>query len=138
MSHSTLTADHTLPGHRGRSGLIALLAFQTVLSGAFLLAGGSKLAGAPALVALFDAIGIGQWFRYVTGAIEVVSAIALLVPALAPFGAVALVATMLGAIAAHVFVLGVSPALPAVLLLAALAVAWARRGRLLAAVPGPR
>jgi len=130
MSHSTLTADHTLPGHRGRSGLIALLAFQTVLSGAFLLAGGSKLAGAPALVALFDAIGIGQWFRYVTGAIEVVSAIALLVPALAPFGAVALASTMAGAVMTHLFVVGGSPAPAALLLVGAVVIAWARRDQL--------
>lgn len=64
----------------------------------FLLAGGSKLAGVPAMVALFDAVGVGQWFRYVTGLIEVSSAVALLVPSLAPFGALALVVTMIGAI----------------------------------------
>jgi len=121
-----------------RAGLIGLWAAQVALAGLFLLAGSSKLAGSSETVALFEAIGAGQWLRYVTGLVEVGSALALFVPSLAPFGAVALVATMLGAIAAHVFVLGVSPALPAVLLLAALAVAWARRGRLLAAVPGPR
>lgn len=32
---------------------------------------GSKLAGAPAMVGLFDTIGIGQWFRYLTGSLEV-------------------------------------------------------------------
>ena len=121
-----------------RAGLIGLWAAQVALAGLFLLAGSSKLAGSSETDALFEAIGAGQWLRYVTGLVEVGSALALFVPSLAPFGAVALVATMLGAIAAHVFVLGVSPALPAVLLLAALAVAWARRGRLLAAVPGPR
>ena len=121
-----------------RAGLIGLWAAQVALAGLFLLAGSSKLAGSSETVALFEAIGAGQWLRYVTGLVELGSALALFVPSLAPFGAVALVATMLGAIAAHVFVLGVSPALPAVLLLAALAVAWARRGRLLAAVPGPR
>ena len=121
-----------------RAGLIGLWAAQVALAGLFLLAGSSKLAGSSETVALFEAIGAGQWLWYVTGLVEVGSALALFVPSLAPFGAVALVATMLGAIAAHVFVLGVSPALPAVLLLAALAVAWARRGRLLAAVPGPR
>jgi len=33
----------------------------------FLMAGGSKLAGVPAMVSLFDQVGVGQWFRYVTG-----------------------------------------------------------------------
>jgi hypothetical protein len=96
----------------------------------FLLAGGSKLAGAAAMVALFDAIGVGQWFRYVTGGIEVVSAVALLVPSLAPFGAIALVATMAGAVATHLCIVGGSPAVPIVLLLGSLAIAWARRDQL--------
>src|SRR2546422_6439656 len=90
---TSITADHTLPVRRSRVAFIALWGVQAVIAGMFLLAGGSKLAGAAAMVALFDAVGVGQWFRYVTGGIEVVSAVALLVPLLAPFGAVALVAT---------------------------------------------
>jgi uncharacterized membrane protein YphA (DoxX/SURF4 family) len=82
---------------------------QVVLAGMFLLAGGSKLAGAVAMVALFDAVGVGQWFRYLTGGIEVASAVALLVPSLAAFGAVVLVATMVGAIATHLLIIGGSP-----------------------------
>jgi uncharacterized membrane protein YphA (DoxX/SURF4 family) len=96
----------------------------------FLLSGGSKLTGAAAMVALFDAIGVGQWFRYVTGGIEVVSAIALLVPWLAPFGASALIATMVGAVATHLFIVGGSPAVPIVLLLGSVAVTWARRDQI--------
>jgi len=131
MSNSpSITAAHTLPVHRSRFALIALWGVQVVLAGMFLLTGGSKLAGAAAMVALFDAISVGQWFRYLTGGIEVVSAIALLVPSLAPFGASALVATMVGAVATHLFIVGGSPAVPAVLLLGSLAVAWARRDQL--------
>jgi hypothetical protein len=96
-----------------------------------LLAGGSKLLGAAPMVTMFDAIGIGQWFRYVTGLIEVSSAIALLVPSFAVFGALALAATMIGAIATHLFVIGGSPAVPAILLLGSAAVIWARRHQLL-------
>jgi len=121
-----------------RAGLIGLWVAQIALASFFLLAGGSKLAGVPETVTLFEAIGVGQWFRYVTGLIEVGSAIALLVPSLALFGAMALVATMLGAIATHVFVIGGSPAVAVVLLLVALVVVWARRGQLLAALPGRR
>ena len=90
---------HASPVRSGRAGLIALWIVQIALAGMFLLAGGSKLLGAPAMVGLFDAIGIGQWFRYLTGLIEVGSALALLVPSIAVFGALALVATMVGAIA---------------------------------------
>ena len=88
----------TSPVRSGRTGLIALWLVQIALAGMFLLAGGSKLLGAPAMVGLFDAIGIGQWFRYLTGFIEVGSALALLVPSFAVFGALALVPTMVGAI----------------------------------------
>jgi hypothetical protein len=97
----------------------------------FLFVGGLKLSGAPAMVGLFDAIGIGQWFRYLTGLIEVGSAIALLVPSIAVFGALALVPTMVGAIATHLFIVGGSPAVPALLLLGSGAVVWARRHQLL-------
>jgi hypothetical protein len=72
---------------------------------------------------------MGQWFRYLTGAIEVGAALMLLVPSLAFYGAALLVPTMLGAIMTHLFILGGS-AMPAlVLLLAVGTVAWARRPR---------
>jgi len=95
----------------------------------FLFSGGSKLFGAPAMVALFDAIGWGQWFRYVTGAIETTAAVALLIPSAAVFGAVLLIPTMIGATAANLF-LGQTPIPPLLLLLVASAVAWARRHEL--------
>jgi putative oxidoreductase len=131
MSRSTaITVSHALPIRRSRTGLIALWGLQISLGMLFLFAGGSKLAGAPAMVALFDAIGVGHWFRFFTGLIEVVSAVALLVPALSPFAALLLASTMVGAIVTHLFIVGGSPALPGVLLLGLLVVLWARRNRL--------
>ena len=126
------------PVRSGRTGLIALWAIQIALAGMFLLAGGSKLLGAPAMVGLFDAIGIGQWFRYLTGLIEVGSALALLVPSFAVLGALALVPTMVGAVATHLFIVEGSPVLPAILLLGAAGVVWARRDQLLGAQPTVR
>ena len=128
MSFTSLA--HTSSIQRGRAGLIALWVVQIALAGMFLLAGGSKLLGAAPMVAMFDAIGIGQWFRYVTGVIEVGSAVALLTPPFAVFGALALVATMIGAIATHLFIIGGSPVTPAILLLGAATVAFARRHEL--------
>jgi putative oxidoreductase len=113
-----------------RMVLIALWSLQIGLAVLFLLSGGSKLGGAPVMVRVFAAIGVGQWFRYATGIIEVVSAVALLVPALALFGAVLLAFTMVGAIATHLLIIGGSPAPPGVLLVGSLVVAWARRERL--------
>ena len=115
---------------RRRGTTIALWVVQIGLAAMFLMAGGSKLMAAPTMVALFDAIGWGQWFRYVTGAIETGAAVALLIPSAAACGAMLLIPTMIGAIIVNVFVVPASPVAPLVLLLLAVAVAWARRDQL--------
>lgn len=99
---------------RGRN--IAAWVLQVVLALAFLGAGGAKLAGVPMMVESFDQIGLGQWFRIVTGLVEIVGAVALLVLGYAFFGAVWLAVTMVGAVLAHLLVLPTQAA-PAVLLL---------------------
>jgi hypothetical protein len=124
----------TSPLSRGRTGRIALWAVQIALAGIFLFAGSSKLLSAAPMVALFDAIGIGHWFRYATGLIEVGSAIALLTPSFAVFGGLALVATMVGAVTTHLFIVPGSLVIPALLLFGAAAVVWARRHQLFGGV----
>ncbi|MCK4141950.1 DoxX family membrane protein [Ralstonia pseudosolanacearum] len=100
---------------------------RILAAAAFLAAGGAKLAGVPMMVAIFDHIGIGQWFRVVTGLVEVAGAIALLVPATVGFGGLLLAVTMVFAVLTHLFVIGGSP-VPAVVLLAITAtVAWLHR-----------
>lgn len=109
---------------------IALWGLQLLLAAAFLSAGGLKLFGHPMMVETFARIGMGQWFRYLTGALEVAGGAGILLPALAPFAAVLLVCIMLGAIVTHLFVVGGS-ALPAfVLLVIAAIVAMAGRSQL--------
>jgi putative oxidoreductase len=133
IANDTATPAKPLTGanlQRGRALRIALWLAQVALALMFLMAGGSKLAGAPAMVSLFDAVGVGQWFRYVTGVIEVTSAIALLVPSAAIVGAMLLIPTMLGAIVTNVFIVHDSPVMPLLLLLGAAAVAWVRRDQL--------
>lgn len=100
---------------------------QLGLAGMFLFAGGLKLAGAEPMVQLFDALGVGQWFRYATGGIEVVAAVLLLVPRLAVIGALLLIPTMVGAVATHAFIVGGSAAMPALLGVVAAAIVWLRR-----------
>ena len=102
-------------------------ALQILLALAFFGAGFSKLFSAPDMVALFDQIGRGNWFRYLTGVMEVLSAVALLVPGWARFGALNLIMTMLGAIATHLFQIGGNPVGPVVLLVLSGAVFWLRR-----------
>lgn len=106
---------------------IFLWVLQVLSAGMFLMAATGKLSGSAAMVGLFQAIGWGQWFRYVTGGIELVSAIFLLIPRLATIGGALLVCTMIGAIITHVTVLHSSPAIPIVLLLTSGIVAWYRR-----------
>ena len=115
------------PRFRSRAGTIALWVLQLATAAMFLFVGSLKLAGSPELVGMFDAIGIGQWFRYLTGGIEVVAGLLLLVPSLAFFGALLLIPTMIGAVLTHLFIVGGSPAPAIVLLAAASAIAWARR-----------
>jgi uncharacterized membrane protein YphA (DoxX/SURF4 family) len=91
------------------------------------MAGGAKLLSRPALVQEFNQIGLGQWFRYFTGALEVVGAIGLLVPKLSWWAAVLLALVMIGAIIAHLTVLHIPPGLPIVLLVLAVLSAWLRR-----------
>jgi putative oxidoreductase len=88
---------------------------QGILAAAFLAAGSAKLAGVPFMVDLFAQIGIGQWFRVVTGVVEVIGAVALVFPGLASIGALWLGFTMVFAVATHVFVLHTSP-VPAIVL----------------------
>ncbi len=107
-----------------RTGLWTL---QIVPAAAFLTAGGFKLAGNPMMVQVFDQIGIGQWFRYVTGVVEIVGALAMLVPSSAAFGGALLAMTMLCAVGTHLFVIGGNPVPAIVLLLITASVAWLHR-----------
>ncbi|KOF12879.1 DoxX family protein [Ensifer adhaerens] len=102
---------------------------RILAAAAFLAAGGAKLAGVPMMVAIFDQIGAGQWFRIPTGIVEVAGGIALLISASAAFGALTLAVTMVFAILTHLFVIGGSSVPAIVLLLITGTVAWLHRGR---------
>jgi uncharacterized membrane protein YphA (DoxX/SURF4 family) len=106
---------------------IAAWVLQGLAAAAFLAAGGSKLAAVPAMVDMFAKLGAGQWFRYLTGALEVIGAVLLLVPRAAFYGAALLALVMVGAIVIHLAVLGGSPIPALVLLVVVGTVAWLRR-----------
>ncbi len=108
-----------------------LLALKILAGLAFLAAGTAKLAGAGMMVDTFQALGLGQWFRYVTGVIEIAGAILLFVPGRQAYGGAILTVTMVGASLAHMVVLGADTMLPAILLGAITAVVtWAHREQL--------
>lgn len=103
----------------------------TIVSAAmFLLAGTLKLAGIQMEVDMFAALGIGQWFRYFTGLLEIGGAIGLFVPAVASYAALLLATVMVGAITTHLLIIGGNPLVPILLLAATLTIAWLRRERI--------
>ena len=55
-----------------------LIGLRILFGLAFVAAGTLKLVGVPQMVAEFDVVGLGQWFRYVTGAIEIIGALLLI------------------------------------------------------------
>jgi uncharacterized membrane protein YphA (DoxX/SURF4 family) len=107
----------TLIARQSRVTVGILWTLQIFSAALFVFAAINKLAGDPAMVQAFATIGVGQWFRYMTAGIELGSAVLLLIPATAAYGAAALVVTMVGAIVTHLFIIGGSP-IPAVVLLA--------------------
>jgi len=108
---------------------VVLWVLQIAAAGMFLMVGFLKLSGDAQLVGLFETIGLGQWFRYLTGTLEVAGAFLLLIPRTSGLGALMLAGVMLGAVVTHVFIVGGSP-LPAIILLVATGVvAWGRRQR---------
>ena len=120
--------------NKAKAQNIALWTLQVLGGALFIMAGFNKLSGNEMMVGMFDAIGFGQWFRYLTGAIEVVAGILLFIPALSGVGALLLIPTMLGAIGTHLFIIGGSPAVPAVLLIAMAIVAYGRKERVLSLI----
>ena len=98
---------------------------------AFSAAGLAKLASVSQMVQVFEAIGIGQWLRYLTGAVEIVGVALLIAPATVFFGALLLAVTMIVAAGMHLTLIGGNPG-PAILLaLLSIFVAWRLRPRLL-------
>jgi hypothetical protein len=118
--------DQTSDQRLSKAKNVALWGLQFGTAAAFLMAGFGSLSGFPMMVETFEKIGIGQWFRYVTGCIEVASAILLLIPRLTAVGAALLVCTMTGAVLSHLFLIGGSPVAAIVLLCFAAIILWGR------------
>ena len=129
MAQPLTVGTQSASGSTGKIINVGLWILQIGAAGMFLMVGFFKLSGDPRMVGLFDAIGVGQWFRYVTGSLEVLGAILLLIPRLSGLGALLLVGVMLGAVATHLFVVGGSPLGAIILLIVTGVIAWGRRQR---------
>lgn len=111
----TSTASVSSPS-QGR-GVVVLIWILCILEAAvFLSVGIPKLLSVPIMVTEFGKLGLGQWFRYFTGVIEIIGAIGLLIPKYSGYAALLLCAVMVGAIIAILAVLGGPPTLPIILL----------------------
>ncbi|MQA14275.1 MAG: DoxX family membrane protein [Pseudonocardiaceae bacterium] len=126
-----MSAPHAEAVRNTSSGAwhVTLWVLQVAIAALFLFGGGMKLAGAPPMVELFDEIGFGQWFRFVTGGLEIVGAVALLIPRLVAYGALLLAGVMAGAVVTEL-ALGGPVLAPLAYLVVTAIIAWGRRDRL--------
>jgi putative oxidoreductase len=110
---------------------VAAWALSILLALLFVLAGGVKFFNNPAMVQEFAQVGLGQWFRYFTGSLEVAGACFVLIPRVRFLGALLISAVMVGATIANLTVLH-QPAtaiMTGIFLALALALAWLARPR---------
>ena len=109
---------------------IGFWVLKLVLAALFLFAGGAKLAGLPAMVEVFEHVGLGQWFRYFTGSLELSGAALLLWPATTALGALILTIVSIGAAFAQILVLHEDVIHAIVLAVPLAAIAWTQRNQL--------
>lgn len=135
MSSHTTSAPPSPPGAWHRAANIALWILQAVTALAILGAGASTVIGAAQAMAVFDAIGAGDWFRYLTGTLEIAGAIGLLIPPLVGLAALALAVLWLVAIATHLFLIGGNPAAAVAFFILSAGISWSRRDSIRKLVP---
>jgi putative oxidoreductase len=105
---------------------------RVILGLAFLLIGATKLTATANTVEYFEAIGWGQWFRYLTGTLDVVGVVLLFVSRYTFYGTMALLSSVGTATVLSVTVLRGDPVWggsamvlePVVLTLLTIALAW--------------
>lgn len=121
-----------LPAERtpDRVDLIRTWVPRTAMSLFFLSFGSQKFTDTY-WIGVFATIGFGDWFRYLTGALQIVGALLLLIPRTALFGAMVLAMTMVGAMLAWLCFLGSpgSAAIPAIILAMLIAIGSNARAR---------
>jgi putative oxidoreductase len=109
--------------HRQRS--LARLIVSLLVALIMVAAGAQKLLGTAQMITLYEQIGLGQGLRFITAAIEICCAVALFIPPLRFLAALGLTCTMIGALAAHLFLpISGSPTLAIVLVGVCSALTW--------------
>ncbi len=116
-----------MPSSKGTLRNIFIWTLQILAGALFVMAGFGKLSGSESSLELFDTIGMGQWFRYLTGVLELLGGLGLFIPSLSGVGAIVLAVVMAGAVFLHFFVIGGSPLMAGILFGATVTIAWGRR-----------
>jgi uncharacterized membrane protein YphA (DoxX/SURF4 family) len=75
---------------QGKWRTIAVWVLRFVLGLVFVVVGASKLTGTGNTIEYFTAIGWGQWFRYLTGLLDITGVLLLFVPRWTSYGAILL------------------------------------------------
>ncbi len=105
----------------------AYLTLKIILALAILAGALAKLYGPPAIIEEFNVVGLGQWFRYFTAAIEIVGALLLVVPGKALPGAFILAVVCVGAFFAQLLALHGDVIHTLVMAAIFIAIAWIER-----------
>lgn len=126
------SAAAQVPARRGRGRHIALWVLQAVLGLFFVLASAlPKLMGTSVAAESFEEIGLGMWFMYAVGLLELAGGLALLTPWLPGLSALCLIALLIGAFTTQMTVFdGENAAFPLIMIVPLAVVAWGRRGTL--------
>ncbi len=119
-----------MAGPTSRRRMIAIRVLKVFLGLTFLTIGAAKLSVSLGTVGWFAQLGWGQWFRYLTGLLDVIGALLLFVPRWTSCGALVLTGTI-GM--ATVLTIGLhlhqNPVIPLVLTFLAGTLAWLARPR---------
>jgi uncharacterized membrane protein YphA (DoxX/SURF4 family) len=92
-----LSARRRTAGPRATSFVV----LRVLLAAVLLQSGIRKYAGDTASVETFDQVGVGQWFRYVIGTIEIAGGAGLLIAPIAGLAALAAGSVLIGAEGTH-------------------------------------
>jgi len=111
---------------RGRQDVLISWILRVAVAGVFLSVGADKFYADSLWVKLFNQIGWGDWFRYLTGILQITGAVLVVVPRTFLIGIGLLGCTMLGASAIWIVKFG-APAnaiIPAAILVALVAIGF--------------
>ncbi len=129
---TTATSAATTAAAAPKKGVVrTVLTLRILLALFFALASAApKLLALPAATTVFDAIGVGDWFMYLTGAVELAGAVGLLLPRLAGPAATALIGFLLCAFVTQLTAMhGENAGTPFFFMVPLAVIAWHHRAR---------